>query len=78
LLFNHERYAACASLSVLAIEERAKFMALAGFQPLQRSEWRRHSAKHLSPAAFLLRNRYQAAQTAPFDRSGTSPRAIQA
>jgi AbiV family abortive infection protein len=61
LLFAHERYASCASLSVLAIEELAKFMALAGFQPLQRSEWRRHTAKHLSPASFLLRNRYQAA-----------------
>jgi AbiV family abortive infection protein len=61
LLFDHERYATCASLSVLAIEELAKFMALAGFQPLQRSEWRRHPAKHLSPASFLLRNRYQAA-----------------
>jgi hypothetical protein len=61
LLFDHERYASCASLSVLAIEELTKFMALAGFQPLQRSEWRRHPAKHLSPASFLLRNRYQAA-----------------
>jgi AbiV family abortive infection protein len=61
LLFDHERYASCASLSVLAIEELTKFMALAGFQPLQRSEWRRHPAKHLNPASFLLRNRYQAA-----------------
>ena len=61
LLFDHERYASCASLSVLAIEELAKFMALTGFQALQRSEWRRHPAKHLSPASFLLRNRYQAA-----------------
>lgn len=61
LLFTHDRYPSCASLSVLAIEELAKFMALAGFQALQRSEWRRHPAKHLSPASFLLRNRYQAA-----------------
>jgi len=61
LLFTHDRYASCASLSVLAIEELAKFMALAGFQPLQRSEWRSHTAKHLSPTSFLLRNRYQGA-----------------
>jgi AbiV family abortive infection protein len=61
LLFTHERYASCASLSVLAIEELAKFMALAGFQALQRSEWRSHTAKHVSPASFLLRDRYQAA-----------------
>lgn len=61
LLLAHDRYASCASLSVLAIEELAKFMALAGFQPLQRSEWRSHTAKHLSPASFLLRNRYQTA-----------------
>ena len=36
-------------------------MSLAGFQPLPPSDWRSHTAKHLSPASFLLRKRYQAA-----------------
>jgi hypothetical protein len=61
LLFEHERYASCASLAVLALEELAKFMALAGFQELQRGELRHHSARHISAASFLLRNCYQAA-----------------
>lgn len=61
LLFEHERYASSASLSVLAIEELAKFMGLASFQPLPPNDWRSHTAKHISPASFLLRKRYQAA-----------------
>ncbi len=61
LLFEHERYASSTSLSVLAIEELAKFMALAGFQPLSWTIWRSHTAKQLSTASFLLRKRYQGA-----------------
>ena len=61
LLFEHKRYASSASLSVLAIEELAKFLGLVGFQPLPSTDWRNHPAKHISPASFLLRKRYQAA-----------------
>jgi AbiV family abortive infection protein len=60
LLFEHERYPSCVSLSILAMEELAKFMALAGYQPLPSSGWRSHLNKQLSPASFLLRKRYQA------------------
>ncbi|MGB8278582.1 MAG: AbiV family abortive infection protein [Methylovirgula sp.] len=61
LLFTHERYATCTSLSVLSIEELAKFLALVGLQPLPLKEWRSHNAKHVSSASFLLRKSYQTA-----------------
>lgn len=61
LLFTHERYATCTSLSILSIEELAKFLALAGLQPLPLKEWRNHNAKHVGSASFLLRKRYQSA-----------------
>lgn len=60
LLFENERYPSCASISVLAIEELAKFMALSGCQPLSQSEWNIHTAKQLKPSSFLMRKRYQA------------------
>lgn len=60
LLFEHGRYPSCVSLSVLAIEELAKFMALAGYQPLPSSGWQNHVNKQQNSAAFLLRKRYQA------------------
>lgn len=60
LLFEHERYPSCVSLSILAIEELAKFMALAGYQPLPLSGWQSHVNKQQNSAAFLLRKRYQA------------------
>ena len=60
LLFEHGRYASCAALSVLAIEELAKFIALAGFQPFPSCSLRHHTVKQISAASFLLRSRYQA------------------
>jgi hypothetical protein len=47
--------------SVLSIEELAKFLALAGLHPLPLKDWRNHNAKHVSPAAFMLRKSYQTA-----------------
>ena len=61
LLFRNERYASCASLSVLALEELAKFMALAGYQPLSRSEWHVHSVKQIKFTTYLMQKRFQAA-----------------
>jgi AbiV family abortive infection protein len=61
LLFNNGRFPSSASLAVLAIEEFAKFMSLAGFQPLPRSEWHIHTTKHRKALAFLLRKRFQSA-----------------
>jgi AbiV family abortive infection protein len=59
LLFNNGRYPSSASLAVLAIEEFAKFMSLAGFQPLPHSEWHIHTTKYRKALAFLLRKRFQ-------------------
>ena len=61
LLFDNTRYPTCTSLSILSVEELAKFMALVGLQPLPLKEWRNHIAKHVSPAGFLLRKHYQTA-----------------
>ena len=61
LLFENERFASCASLSVLAIEELAKFMGMIGAQPLPVRSWRSHPDKHVRSASFLLGKRYQAA-----------------
>src|SRR5687768_3924744 len=60
LLFEHERFPSCASLSILAIEEMAKFMDLAGYQRLPPGKRRHHPAKHESSTSFVLRRRYQA------------------
>src|SRR5882762_58932 len=59
LLFENGRFASCASLSVLAIEELAKFMGMIGAQPLPVRSWRSHPDKHVGSASFLLRKRYQ-------------------
>jgi AbiV family abortive infection protein len=61
LLFKNERYPSCVSISVLAIEELAKFMALVGYQPLSRSEWHVHTVKHLKPPSFVMGKRFEAA-----------------
>jgi AbiV family abortive infection protein len=61
LLFANERYASCASLAVLAVEELAKFMNLIGINALAQSKIRSHTAKHLSTASFVLRKNYQSA-----------------
>lgn len=61
LLFANERYASCASLAVLAVEELAKFMNLTGIHALAQSKLRSHTAKHLSTASFVLRKDYQMA-----------------
>jgi len=59
LMLEHDRFASCASLSVLAVEEVAKFMGMIGVEPLPRTDWRNHVAKHTGSANFLLRKRYQ-------------------
>jgi AbiV family abortive infection protein len=59
LLLNHDRYASATAISILAIEEMAKFMSLAGFQPLPRKHWRDHVCKQTSPTAFMLRKQFQ-------------------
>jgi AbiV family abortive infection protein len=82
LLFTHERYPTCTSLSILSIEELAKFMALTGLQPLPLKDWRNHIAKHVSPTAFMLRKSYQTAlrevlAEAPNDERETTYRRLQ-
>lgn len=60
LLFRNEGFATAGALAVLAIEETAKFLSLAGMQPLTGSP-RDHVAKHVGAASFVLRKRYQQA-----------------
>lgn len=67
LLLKEERYASCLSVSVLAAEELAKFLNLAGLQSLKRSEWRLHKAKHVGAASFLLRRKFQTALNAALE-----------
>jgi AbiV family abortive infection protein len=73
LLFENGRLASCASLSVLAIEELAKFMGMIGAQPLPVRSWRSHPDKHVGSASFLLRKRYQAALREVLEETGADP-----
>ncbi len=72
LLFENGRFASCASLSVLAIEELAKFMGMIGAQPLPVRSWRSHPDKHVGSASFLLRKRYQAALREVLEETGAA------
>jgi len=72
LLFENGRFASCASLSVLAIEELAKFMGMIGAQPLPVRSWRSHADKQVGSASFLLRKRYQAALREVLEETGAA------
>ena len=72
LLFENGRFASCASLSVLTIEELAKFMEMIGAQPLPVRSWRSHPDKHVGSASFLLRKRYQAALREVLEETGAA------
>jgi hypothetical protein len=72
LLFENGRFASCASLPVLAIEELAKFMGMIGPQPLPVLSWRSHPDKHVGSASFLLRKRYQAALREVLEEMGAA------
>jgi AbiV family abortive infection protein len=60
ILFRNESFATAGALAILALEETAKFLSLAGIQPLEGSS-RDHVVKHVGAASFLLRKRYQQA-----------------